>query len=186
LREDLKGAQKAPTKYKAAKGDLIDEMLGEWLNMHGCPIPIRKLGGGFYMFGTRKIFAKIINGKLVIRVGGGYMAIDEFVKHYGQQELEKMRRIGAAEEAAEYENGSDMGSPGGAKQVGKNTVIGSAAFKRSFVKSPKTNANTKTFAAGSPKMPASVTDLEATLRQLEKDAVSGKAGDGYNILNAKK
>ena len=41
-------------------------MLGEWLNLHGCPIQIQRLGGGYYMFGTRKIFAKIINGKLVI------------------------------------------------------------------------------------------------------------------------
>jgi len=63
---------------------MIDEMLGDWLNMHGCPIQIKWLGGGFYMFGTRKIFAKIINGKLVIWVGGGYMGIDEFMKHYGQ------------------------------------------------------------------------------------------------------
>ncbi|MBK8156689.1 MAG: hypothetical protein IPK55_12175 [Streptococcus sp.] len=121
---------------------MIDEMLGEWLNMHGCPIPIKKLGGGFYMFGTRKIFAKIINGKLVIRVGGGYMGIDEFMKHYGQQELEKMRRIGMNEVPVDDE---DVGSPSGAKKIGNQTVIGSAAFKRSFVKSPKTSTNTKTF-----------------------------------------
>ena len=59
-------------------------MLAEWLNAHGCPIPIQRLGGGYYMFGTKKIYAKIINGKLVIRVGGGYMGIDEFMQHYGQ------------------------------------------------------------------------------------------------------
>lgn len=37
------------------------------------------MGGGYYMFGTKKIYAKILNNKLVIRVGGGYMAIGEFV-----------------------------------------------------------------------------------------------------------
>lgn len=42
------------------------------------------------MFGTKKIYAKIINGKLVIRVGGGYMSIDEFMFYYGAQELNKM------------------------------------------------------------------------------------------------
>ena len=41
------------------------------------------MGAGYYMFGTKKIYAKIINGKLVIRVGGGYMSIDEFMFYYG-------------------------------------------------------------------------------------------------------
>lgn len=36
------------------------------------------------MFGSKKIFCKIINGKLVVRVGGGFMAIDDFMKQYGQ------------------------------------------------------------------------------------------------------
>lgn len=30
------------------------------------------------------------NDKLVIRVGGGYMLIDEFLETYGQQELDKI------------------------------------------------------------------------------------------------
>jgi len=51
--------------------------------MHGCTIWFERLGGGFYMFGSKKIYAKIMNGKLVIWVGGGYMSIDEFMKHYG-------------------------------------------------------------------------------------------------------
>ena len=31
------------------------------------------------MFGTKKIFAKVLNGRLVIRVGGGFMVIEEFI-----------------------------------------------------------------------------------------------------------
>jgi len=38
------------------------------------------------MFGSKKIFAKIQNGKLIIRVGGGYMLIDEFLANYAEQE----------------------------------------------------------------------------------------------------
>jgi hypothetical protein len=91
--------QKGPKiSYKAAKGDEVDAMLGDWINAHGCPIKIKRLGGGYYMFGTKKIYAKIMNGKLVIRVGGGYMGIDEFMKHYGAQELQRQQR---AEEAAQ-------------------------------------------------------------------------------------
>jgi TfoX/Sxy family transcriptional regulator of competence genes len=46
-------------------------------------LPIKRLGGGYYMFGTKKIFCKIINGKLVVRVGGGYMGMEEFIMQYG-------------------------------------------------------------------------------------------------------
>jgi hypothetical protein len=53
------------------------------LNSNGCPVPIKRVGSGYYMFGTKKIYAKIINGKLVIRVGGGYMGIEEFMFYYG-------------------------------------------------------------------------------------------------------
>lgn len=41
-------------------------MLANYIAISGCPIPIRRIGEGFYMFGTRKIYAKIMNGKLVI------------------------------------------------------------------------------------------------------------------------
>ena len=64
-------------------------MMAKYLN--ACPhyVPVKRLGGGQYMFGTKKIFAKIMNGKLVIRVGGGYMLIDEFLANYAELEMEK-------------------------------------------------------------------------------------------------
>ena len=34
--------------------------------------------------------AKVINGKLVIRVGGGYMGADEFIQTYGPMEMAKV------------------------------------------------------------------------------------------------
>ena len=45
-----------------------------------------------YHFGQRKIFAKIMNEKLVIRVGGGYMLMSEFLQTYGEGEYEKHRQ----------------------------------------------------------------------------------------------
>jgi len=33
-----------------------------------------------------------MNEKLVIRVGGGYMLIDEFLQTYGQAELDKLEK----------------------------------------------------------------------------------------------
>lgn len=79
-------------KYKAVKGDHIDEMFGEALRAAGCTLPVKRLGPGQYMFGLRKIMAKIINGKLVIRVGGGYMSVAEFIEQYGKIEMQKMQK----------------------------------------------------------------------------------------------
>jgi hypothetical protein len=53
---------------------------------------VKRLGPGKYLFGTKNIMAKIINGKLVIRVGGGYMSADEFIEQYGRMEMMKMMR----------------------------------------------------------------------------------------------
>lgn len=45
------------------------------------------------MFGSRKIMCKIINGKLVVRVGGGYMSADEFIEQYGRIEILKAMKM---------------------------------------------------------------------------------------------
>ena len=36
------------------------------------------------MFGAKKIYAKVANGILLIRVGGGFMEIDSFYATYGE------------------------------------------------------------------------------------------------------
>lgn len=75
-------------------------MLSHYINQANCPVPIRKLGNGFYLFGTKKIFAKIMNGKLVIRVGGGYMVIEEFIATYAEQEMAKIAKLSDEQLAA--------------------------------------------------------------------------------------
>lgn len=72
-------------------------MLAQYINFANCPVPIKRLGNGFYLFGLKKIFAKILNGKLVIRVGGGYMIIDEFIQTYADQELAKLEKLAEKE-----------------------------------------------------------------------------------------
>jgi len=59
--------------------------------LNSCPhyVPVKRLGNGQYMYGSKKIFAKVMNNKLVIRVGGGYMLIDEFLANYAELEMEK-------------------------------------------------------------------------------------------------
>ena len=84
------GVNIAASLYNAFKGDLVDELLAKYINLTQCPVPIKRLGNGYYLFGTKKIFAKIMNGKLVIRVGGGFMVIEEFIASYADQEMKKV------------------------------------------------------------------------------------------------
>lgn len=42
---------------------------------------ITKLGNGFYLFGTKKVYCKVLNGKLVVRVGGGYEVAEKFIEN---------------------------------------------------------------------------------------------------------
>lgn len=41
---------------------------------------IEKISNNNYMFGTKKIYAKVNNGILLVRVGGGFMDIESFFK----------------------------------------------------------------------------------------------------------
>lgn len=47
---------------------------------------------GIYQFGTKKIYVRVEQGKIIIRVGGGYLSIDEFLDIYTPLELEKLER----------------------------------------------------------------------------------------------
>ena len=111
LQQKLLALQSTPKPvYQLPKGDLLDEMLGQYIHQANCPVPIKKLGNGYYIFGTRKIYAKILNGKLVIRVGGGYMVIEEFISTYAEQELNKINKINEKNALSEEDDTNDVDS----------------------------------------------------------------------------
>ena len=47
---------------------------------------------GIYEFGTKRIEIRVAQNKIMIRVGGGYISIDEFLDQYTPTELEKQER----------------------------------------------------------------------------------------------
>ena len=53
-----------------------------------------RLNPGVYSFGSKKVCIKVENGKINIRVGGGYLRIEEFMDKYTTIELEKSLRDG--------------------------------------------------------------------------------------------
>ena len=79
--------------YKPMVGDVVDEMFAGYLNKAKLTIEVQRISASNYMFGTKKILAKIINGRLVIRVGGGYMNAEEFIEQYGKIEMMKMMKM---------------------------------------------------------------------------------------------
>lgn len=65
--------------------DSIDRALRDYMKESGLINPFNKIGEGVYQYGTKKISLSLKNGMPVIRVGGGYMFIDEFLKIYNGQ-----------------------------------------------------------------------------------------------------
>ena len=47
---------------------------------------------GVYHFGQKRINIKVEKDKILIRVGGGYLSIDEFLDQFQPIELEKIER----------------------------------------------------------------------------------------------
>ena len=47
---------------------------------------------GVYQFGTRRVMVKVERGKIMIKVGGGYVSIDEFLEQYTPAELAAFER----------------------------------------------------------------------------------------------
>lgn len=47
---------------------------------------------GIYQFGTKRVYVRVDSDKINIRVGGGFLSIDEFLDQYTPAELEKLER----------------------------------------------------------------------------------------------
>lgn len=86
--EELK--KKYPV-YFPVKEDALDVALGNYLNLRdfGLAVPFIREGGGVYVFGTRKVLVNYERGKLTVKVGGGFLPIEEFIQAYSDIEVEK-------------------------------------------------------------------------------------------------
>jgi hypothetical protein len=61
----------------------------DYLNAANLKLPVVRVNQGVYIFGTKRVTAKILNNKLMIRVGGGYIGAAEFIQQNGAAELKK-------------------------------------------------------------------------------------------------
>ena len=85
-------------QYVPVKGDPVDQAIADYINEEADKSQIQvmfiRLNPGIYQFGSKKICVKVEQGKIHIRVGGGYLYIQEFLDQYTTIELEKSIRDG--------------------------------------------------------------------------------------------
>jgi len=82
--------------YIPVKGDPTDMKLAEFINNYPdrqkLKIMFMRESEGVYEFGSRRVAVKVEKGKINVRVGGGYLSLDEFLDQYTPAELEKLER----------------------------------------------------------------------------------------------
>ena len=83
--------------YIPRKGDNVDAKLSDYIN--GRPendhmkIMFLRESEGVYQFGQKRVYVKVEKGgQVLVRVGGGYMHIEEFIDTYSNNEVEKIHR----------------------------------------------------------------------------------------------
>jgi hypothetical protein len=83
--------------YIAHKNDRIDFVLANFINKYPerkkMNIMFLRESEGVYQFGQKRVYIKVEKGeKILCRVGGGFMAIQDFIDKYSQEETEKITR----------------------------------------------------------------------------------------------
>lgn len=70
----------------AKNADVVDKMLIEAQNAVQGDISLVLIdkAKNLYQFGTKRVTCKVQNGKLLLRVGGGYMSFEEFYAEYSE------------------------------------------------------------------------------------------------------
>ena len=87
-------------KYKAEQNttaDEIEKLLEAYCTQHNLMVPIIRIDKSKYLLGTKVIVASVLHGSLMVRVGGGFMTIDEFVQAHQDKEISKLKQMIAKE-----------------------------------------------------------------------------------------
>ena len=96
LRQYIMDLKSRIAVYIPQKGDTIDVKLAEYINNYPdrkkLKIMFMRETEGVYEFGSRKVHVKVAAGKIMIKVGGGYLSIDEFLDQYTPEELARIER----------------------------------------------------------------------------------------------
>lgn len=90
---ELKGRSRV---YVPVNDDAIDFKLAEFINASDDPNKYTTMfireRDGVYQFGSKRVYVKMEGGRIYVRVGGGFLHLDEFLRINTPIELEKMAR----------------------------------------------------------------------------------------------
>ena len=82
--------------YIPMRDDPVDKRLAEYINNYPerqrLKIMFMRESEGVYQFGSKRVCVRVDKDKINIRVGGGYLSIDEFLDIYTPAELERLER----------------------------------------------------------------------------------------------
>ncbi len=96
LKEHIIELRQRMSIYIPFTDDDIDVRLAEFINNYPerqkMKIMFLRESQGVYQFGSRRVAVAVMKDKINIRVGGGYLSIDEFLDQYTPMELEKLER----------------------------------------------------------------------------------------------
>ena len=69
--------------YIPVKGDYIDQRLADFINNYPdrqrLRIMFQREAEGIYLYGTKRINIRVDNNNINVRVGGGYLSVEEFI-----------------------------------------------------------------------------------------------------------
>jgi len=96
-------AEETASSKPRTEAELIEFLMAN--QIEGSLVPLIELPGvGNYLFGTRQIFVRVLENELVVRVGGGYMDINEFMVKFTDSELTKIQKQIKKEGVRRYED----------------------------------------------------------------------------------
>jgi len=92
-------------------------------------IKIKRTGDGKYMIGDKKISAKVVNGNLLVRVGGGYQTMKEYMETFGEAKLKRNARKSKREKR---QSNRKSRKPRVLNYSGASEIVGGADLLRSM------------------------------------------------------
>lgn len=107
---------------KKVKGDQVDEAIQSLLSSKNFSIPVIRISNGKYLIGTESKMCQIKGNSCMVRIGGGFQRIEEYIQNHQDAEMEKIRRLMAESGKTYHQIIIDLLVKFGADQSVVNTV----------------------------------------------------------------
>ena len=84
LKQHIEDLKSKIAIYIPVREDTVDKRLADYINNYPerskLKIMFMRESEGVYQFGTKRVSVKVEKNNIKIRVGGGYLSIDEFIE----------------------------------------------------------------------------------------------------------